>query len=243
VAVDYSRLAADYDAARADEAVDRDFWLRGLVEVGGVRPGDRILDVGAGTGRFARLLAGSSRVLALDASRAMMEASRGKGPFDRVLGDAHALPFRRNAFDVAVLVMVVHQLADLPRVLGEVARVARRAALATTDIATRQLGILEEAFPSLLRIDRRRFPPIDRLVSALEAAGFSQVTVEERRLRRTIPTSAQLERVRRKYVSTLDLIPPAEFRAGLEFLERELPRRCGEAYEIDGGFTFVGASR
>src|SRR3989304_4374720 len=146
--------AADSAAARADEAVDRDFWLRGLVEVGGVRPGDRILDVGAGTGRFARRPSGGSPgppPPAPPPAGAMVEASRGKGPFDRVLGDAHALPFRRDAFDVAVLVMVVHQLADLPRVLGEVARVARRAALATTDIATRPLGLLAAAFPSRFR--------------------------------------------------------------------------------------------
>ena len=86
MAVDYSRRAAEYDRVRADETTDREFWLRGLVEVGRLRTGERVLDIGAGTGRFAKLLSLTNRVVALDSSEAMLRVARAKGPFECVEG-------------------------------------------------------------------------------------------------------------------------------------------------------------
>ncbi|MGQ0798020.1 MAG: class I SAM-dependent methyltransferase, partial [Methanobacteriota archaeon] len=220
----------------------RSFWLPALRDVGRLTPGDRILDLGAGTGRYARLLAEFARVVALDLSPDMLLRAAGKGAFNRVRGDAHRLPFRAGAFDATVVVMVLHQIPDYPDVLREVARVSRRIAIATADLRGRSLGILEEAFPSLLPIDRARFPAIEDVVGAVGRAGLSRLVVERRVLHRTLPVAVQLERVRRKYISTLDLIPGDEFERGVAFLERELPRRCGDVYETAIEFTFVGAS-
>ncbi|HYM40290.1 MAG TPA: methyltransferase domain-containing protein [Thermoplasmata archaeon] len=241
--VDYARLAADYDEVRGSEPLDREYWFATLSEVGRLRRGDRVLDLGAGTGRFSKIAAEGAQVVAADISLDMLARAAGKGPFDRVRADAHALPFRVDAFDVTLLVMVLHQLADLRAALREVARVSRRVAIATSDMRTRTLGILDEAFPSLLQIDRARFPGIDRIVDGLKAAGFTQVVVEERPLRRTLTVPQELDRVRRKYISTFDLLPPGEFERGVAFLERELPKRYGGAFETNAAFTFLGASR
>lgn len=243
MAVDYSRHAADYDRVRADEITDREFWLRGLVEVGGLRNGERVLDLGAGTGRFAKLLSAKNRVVALDSSEAMLRVARAKGPFECVQGDGHRLPFRADTFDVTVVVMVLHHLDDYVAALGDVARVAHRVVVATSDMATRRLGILEEAFPSLLAIDRSRFPPVPAVVQALEAAGFREHTIEERAYIRTLTTEDQLDRVRHRYLSTFDLLPPGEYERGLEFLETEMPRRYGDHFEITARFTFLCATK
>ncbi len=243
MAVDYSRHAADYDRVRADEAMDREFWLRGLVEVGRLRNGERVLDLGAGTGRFAQLLSMTNRVVALDSSDAMLRVARPKGPFECVEGDGHRLPFRADTFDLAMVVMVLHHLGDFGMALRDVARVARRVVVATSDMATRRLGILEEAFPSLLAIDRKRFPPIPAIVRALEAGGFRDSLVEERAYVRRLTTEEQLDRVRHRYLSTFDLLPPGEYERGLRFLETEMPRRYGDRFEITAAFTFVGATR
>ena len=248
--VDYSRRAADYDRIRGDEATDREFWLRGIVEVGRVRPRERVLDLGAGTGRFASLLSATSPVVAFDASREMLHVARAKSRFECVLGDGHRLPFRADSFDVTMIVMVLQHLADdfvavdaFGFGLRQVARVSRRLVLATSDMATRRLGILEEAFPTLLEVDRKRFPPIGRIVTALKDAGFANVEVEERRYVRALTPEQQLDRVRRKYLSTFDLIPPDEYERGLRFLEVELPRRYPRGFEIAASFTFLGATR
>ncbi len=241
--VDYSRRAADYDRVRADDLADREFWLRGIVEVGRVHDGERVLDLGAGTGRFAKLFSTTNPVIALDASREMLQVARTKGRFACVRGDAHRLPFRADSFDLTVLVMVLHHLADFAAALREVTRVSPHVVLVTSDMATRHLGIMEEAFPSLLEIDRGRFPPIDAIVLALKGAGFRDVEIEERRFVRTLTTEQQIDRVRLKYLSTFDLLPPGEYERGLRFLEAELPRRYGDRYEIASSFTFVAATR
>lgn len=241
--VDYDRLAGDYDDVRTDEAADRGFWIPAIRDAGRLREGERILDLGAGTGRYARLLAAIGPVVAVDPSEAMLARAGGKGDFPRVLGDAHRLPFRDDAFDAVVAVMVVHQLRDLPAALRETARVGRRIAIATTDMEKRNLGVLAEAFPSLAEIDRSRFPRTESIVGLLEEAGYRHVAVTERILRRTLTVPQQIDRIRRKYISTLDLLPPGEFERGLAFLERELPRRYGNRLEFEAPFIFVGASR
>ena len=243
MAVDYSRLAADYDAVRGNEALDREYWFPGLASVGRLRPGDRILDLGAGTGRFSRIAAETGSVVAADLSLDMLSRAKGKGAFELVRADAHLLPFRRDAFDLTLLVMVVHQLANLPRALREIARVSCRIAIATSDMKTRTLGILDEAFPSLLAIDRARFPSLEGIATALRTAGFAAVDVEARLYRRRMSVVDELERVRRKYISTFDLLPPGEYERGLAFLERELPQRYPDGVDMSASFTFVGASR
>ncbi len=241
--VDYSRLAPDYDAVRGNEALDRDFWYAGLVETSRLQPGERVLDLGAGTGRFSRLASAVADVVAFDRSPDMLARARGKGPFARVRGDAHALPFRADVFDLAFVVMVLHQLTDPARALREVARVSRRVVIATADMVHRAPDILDEAFPSLMQVDRARFPTIEAVVEMLRAAGFRRVSVDQRPYRRSSSAQEQIERVRGKYLSTFDLLPPGEYERGLAFLEAELPKRQGGVFVTNRVFTFVSASR
>jgi ubiquinone/menaquinone biosynthesis C-methylase UbiE len=243
VVVDYAKRAREYDPVRADVAVDRDFWLSGLRDIGQIRNGERVLDLGAGTGRFAALLHPAHRVVAVDASREMLAVAGAKAAFPCVRGDAHRLPLGADSFDVTLLVMVLHHLRSYGAALQEVARVSRRIVIATTDMTRRRLGILEEAFPSLLEIDRRRFPSIGAIRQALTVAGFGGIRVEERPYLRTFTAERQLDRVRRRYLSTFDLLPPGEFERGMGYLERELPRRFAGGFPVRASFTFLAGTR
>src|SRR5207247_3394827 len=102
--------------------------------------------------------------------------------------------------------------------LRDVARAAHRVVVATSDMGTRRLGIVEEAFPSLLAIDRKRFPPIPAIVDALRAAGFRDPLVEERAYVRGLTTGDQLDRVRHRYLPTFHLLPLGELDRAPRFL-------------------------
>lgn len=66
----------------------------------GLRPGDRVLDVGCGPGRHARALAEEGiDAVGLDIAAAFLAAA---GPGRWVRGDARLLPFAAGAFDAAI---------------------------------------------------------------------------------------------------------------------------------------------
>jgi ArsR family transcriptional regulator len=93
-------------------------------------PGWTVGDLGCGTGQSAAALAPFvERVIAVDESPAMLEAARARlAPHSNVevrSGGLERLPVDDAALDAALLVLVLHHLADPPAVLAEVARTLR----------------------------------------------------------------------------------------------------------------------
>jgi SAM-dependent methyltransferase len=86
-----------------------------------------VLEIGCGTGHFAGWLAvWGSRVIGLERSPAMLAEMRGRHPLAApVLGDAHQLPFRDGAVDLALFVTALEFLEGSPAALAEACRVAR----------------------------------------------------------------------------------------------------------------------
>ncbi len=86
-------------------------------------PAARALDIGTGTGRNLLLLESQGvECLGLDRSPAMLKRAAGK----LVRGDACALPFATGTFDLVLSSLMAGDVADLPRVFREAARVLRR---------------------------------------------------------------------------------------------------------------------
>lgn len=91
-----------------------------------LRYSESILDVGTGTGRFAKPLSDRGLpIVGVDISTSMMDKARKKGLHDLVRGDAHNLPFRDQSFDAAVFVLVLHLVQDWVTVVHEIGRVCR----------------------------------------------------------------------------------------------------------------------
>lgn len=92
----------------------------------------RVLDVGAGTGRGSALLKKhypKAQVIALDAALPMLrQARRHAGwlkPFARVAGDAVALPLADHSVDVLHSNLCFQWVDDLPALFGECVRVLK----------------------------------------------------------------------------------------------------------------------
>jgi ubiquinone/menaquinone biosynthesis C-methylase UbiE len=106
-----------------------------LIAAAGVRPGQRVLDVGCGTGYFARLLADAvgpeGTVVGVDPSPEMIAyASRNASDFPNCqfrVGEAESLRFPAEHFDVVVSSLVMHHVSEASRVpaLSEMRRVLR----------------------------------------------------------------------------------------------------------------------
>jgi len=89
---------------------------------GVINEGDRVLDLGTGTGAVSQVLP-TDDVVGVDLSRAMLLKADDSLPV--IHGLADALPFSDDSFDVVVGRSVLHHLPDLPAVYRECRRVLR----------------------------------------------------------------------------------------------------------------------
>ncbi|MDR1989555.1 MAG: class I SAM-dependent methyltransferase, partial [Acidobacteriaceae bacterium] len=123
----FSSSAGQWDRLR-EELFGARFHLAALAAF--ADPDWTIGDLGCGTGHLAAALAPFvRRVIAVDASAAMLHAARkrlqGLETVDLRRGDLEALPLDTAELDAAVLMLVLHHVADPARALAEVARAVR----------------------------------------------------------------------------------------------------------------------
>ncbi len=105
-----------------------------LIRRMGLKPADRVLEIGCGPGYFspavARALAQGSLTL-FDFQDGMLQIAakrvraRGLSNFESRQGDAKAMPFADNTFDIAFMVTVLGEVGDEDAVLREGLRVLR----------------------------------------------------------------------------------------------------------------------
>ena len=132
----YDRLSSFYDwMAEASERRPRRRALTALA----VAEGERVLEIGVGTGRalpaLARAVGASGRVAGLDLSAGMLRVAKRRveslGLGEVVVlqqGDALALPYRSGRFDAVFtsFTLELFKEEEIPAVLSEVRRVLRR---------------------------------------------------------------------------------------------------------------------
>jgi ubiquinone/menaquinone biosynthesis C-methylase UbiE len=222
---DFGWVARSYDELRP---ADAKWWevFELLVREGDLA-GRRVLDIGCGTGRAAEaLVERGSRVWGVEPEPEMAALARGRVSTVKV-APAERLPFKDGWFERALMWLVVH-LVDRPKAFGEAARVLRpdgRLAIGTFHPLHFERYWLKEFFPSLEAIDKARFPAPDELDSELRAAGFARV--EQDRLTQTasVDRETAIERVRRRFISPLQLLDEGELEAGVARMESELPEQ------------------
>ena len=107
----------------------REYESRLLLEMARPARGERILDVGCGTGIFTLdLLAAGARVTGLELSRPMLRRAGKKAsglPFSMVQGDMRGLPFADRSFDKTVSVTAIEFVEDARAAVAELFRVTR----------------------------------------------------------------------------------------------------------------------
>ncbi len=100
-----------------------------MADLAGVRPGQRVLDVGCGPGALTAELVtrlGPEGVGAVDPSEPFVAAARARHPgVDVSQASAEELPFADGSFDAALAQLVVHFMKDPVAGLAEMARVTR----------------------------------------------------------------------------------------------------------------------
>ena len=102
-------------------------WRKVATTIIAPKPGMRILDIAAGTGSSSRPLADAgAEVISLDFSKGMLDAGRKRHPdLTFVQGDALALTFKENEFDVTTISFGLRNTSDTSKALQESLRVLK----------------------------------------------------------------------------------------------------------------------
>ena len=102
-------------------------WRKVATSIIAPKPGMRILDIAAGTGSSSRPLADAGAdVIPLDFSKGMLEAGRNRHPdLAFMQGDALALSFQENEFDVTTISFGLRNTSDTSKALRESFRVLK----------------------------------------------------------------------------------------------------------------------
>lgn len=126
------RIREAFEQAAADEehfpsTIDpRIYHVRLILEHLGRLRGGRVLDVGCGKGRFARIVAAENpeaEVWGLDISQAMLRFV--PPPVKACAGSMTELPFADGSFDAAYATESLEHAVEIERAVGEICRVVK----------------------------------------------------------------------------------------------------------------------
>ncbi|MGO2539659.1 demethylmenaquinone methyltransferase [Specibacter sp. AOP5-B1-6] len=102
-------------------------WRRIVVDAVGAVPGQRVLDLAAGTGTSSEPFADAGvSVVACDFSVGMLKVGKRRRPdIDFIAGDATNLPFAENSFDASTISFGLRNVMDPKKALREMLRVTK----------------------------------------------------------------------------------------------------------------------
>ncbi len=163
VAAMFDGVASRYDRTNTILSFGRDrTWRRATRAALDLRPGERCLDLAAGTGVSTEELARSgANVVGVDISLGMLQVGHRARPSVPLLaGDGLTLPFGDASFDAVTISFGLRNIVDTTAALVEMARVTRRGGRlvvcefsAPINSAFRRvyLGYLMRALPAVAR--------------------------------------------------------------------------------------------
>ena len=205
----FSRVASKYDIMNdlMSGGVHR-IWKDAMMDWLAPRPGQRLLDVAGGTGdiafRFLARAGNGAQATVLDLTESMLLEGQQRAEAENLAhalawtaGDAMALPFADDCFDVYTISFGIRNVTRIEAALSEAFRVLRPGGrLMVLEFSQVPVPMLQKAYdlysfnviPAMGQAvagDResyqylvesiRRFPDQERFAAMIRAAGFEQV--------------------------------------------------------------------
>ncbi len=222
----FARVAPGYDAGRTFE--QGEFWARELATRVPLGTGERLLDVGCGTGLFATSFAQAlpCTIVGIDLSPAMLAAAQAKTrAIHFAQGRGEALCFVDQSFQAIFLSQVWHHLENSAQAAREFYRTLKPGGgLFIKTFSHAQLRArwdLIQVFPELLTFMLDIYPDVAELEALLSGLGFATTGHQTYSKDETLRPSALLQIATAKLWSMFAYLGDAELERGTTYL-REL---------------------
>jgi ubiquinone/menaquinone biosynthesis C-methylase UbiE len=157
-----------------------------VVALAALQPGERVLDIGTGTGTAAALAVGDGRqVTGVDAAPGMLAIGRALYPgIEFVEADFMAMPFDADAFGAALSVHALHFAQDRIAALREWRRVVRPGGRIVFSIpgppATTWIPIIQPLYEAHgIGEAVTMFPEVVELTATAREAGWSAIEISQ----------------------------------------------------------------
>jgi SAM-dependent methyltransferase len=155
-----------------------------------IKEGDRVLDVGCGTGSLTFTIAETTKastIVGIDPSVGYVEYARAHNTYSHVsfeIGDAQKLPYDTGSFDCCVSSLMIQNVSDAHTAVSEMGRVTKKRGTVATCVWDNSGGMeLAERFwnaatavdPGAKRTGDRRYVSPSALSALWNATGFANV--------------------------------------------------------------------
>ncbi|SEG93892.1 Ubiquinone/menaquinone biosynthesis C-methylase UbiE [Thermomonospora echinospora] len=239
IAAHYDRLADRYDENWTHSA-EFIAWMTSCI-LGRLdpQPGNRVADIGCGTGLFTRgLVESAGQVACVDPSGAMLERlPEGEGyvPVEASAEDVAegrvALPYGR--LDAILVKEAIHHVRDRARVLAGLAGMLAPGGRVLVVMLPTTIDY--PLFDRALRAFEKHQPDPEDIAGHLERAGL-QVRLSYESFPLSFSKERYLRMVRNRYMSLLSMFDDAELEAGVAEIDRRHPE---EILQFPDRFAFV----
>jgi ubiquinone/menaquinone biosynthesis C-methylase UbiE len=235
----YDRLAPVYDQNWAYSPEFLKWMSACILDRLRVDAGDRVLDVGCGTGLYTRRLAErAGLVMCVDPSARMLEQIPDdprlvpvQASAEDLVVDSPLLPL--NQFEAILVKEAIHHVTDRPAVIVQLAGLlAPGGRLLVVMLPTKiDYPLFQAAHDRFTELQ----PDPEAIATAMADAGLTvKLSYEEFPL--AFPTERYLAMVRDRYMSLLSTFDDDELAAGIEEIRGRYP---GERVEFKDRFAFV----
>jgi ubiquinone/menaquinone biosynthesis C-methylase UbiE len=176
---DVKQFVERFETESREVYVQREAIARTL----GLKAGDAVADIGAGTGLFTRIFAGQvgpkGTVYAVDIAPAFLKhiaeesKKRGQSQVKTIRGDQESTNLPPDSIDVAFLSDVYHHLEKHEKVLGSIRRALRPGGRLILVEFDRRKGVSSDFVMKHIRAGKETF------LKEIEAAGFEPIELKD----------------------------------------------------------------
>jgi ubiquinone/menaquinone biosynthesis C-methylase UbiE len=229
---DYTQQAETYDQTRSASGP----ILAALQAAIADAPGNRLADIGGGTGNYALALEQEGwQPVVIDRSPEMLALAAQKG-LATIAAAAEQLPVADESFDAAILVSMLHHVADPGAALSEARRILQPGGRLAVMVYTREdihdLWFLDY-FPSTRAWMQTSHLPVADLLAMLPGGQRREIVLDDLKDASLAALAAYPEKVleqrwraQTSYFERLQRDHPAELDAGLRQLASDVAAGC-----------------